>query len=127
MSDLFVGGRVVDWILGLVLAEALLVLGWRCATGRGPAPVNFVANLFAGAFLLLALRNALAGASEAWIALCLLAGLAAHLVDLALRWNDGASRFREARTSRLLRVPDLGRARSRVTAPGAQNGESSNA
>ena len=43
--------------------------------------------LLAGAFLLLALRAALTGASWIPVALWLLAALFAHLVDLVRRWR----------------------------------------
>jgi hypothetical protein len=78
----------VDLIVGLVALEALAVICWRVMVQRGPAPLPFVVNLLAGAFLLLALRCALAGSSEAAIAVCLSAALVAHLADLRLRWED---------------------------------------
>lgn len=49
--------------------------------------IELAANLAAGAFLLLALRAALAGAGPVWIAASLLGALVAHLADLALRWR----------------------------------------
>ena len=81
----------VDLIIALIGLEALVVLGWRVLSRRGPAPLPFLINLLAGAFLLLALRYALAGSSEAAIAVCLLAALVAHLADLRLRWEDAAA------------------------------------
>ena len=78
----------IDLIVGLVALEALSVICLRVMFQRGPAPLPFVFNLVAGAFLLLALRYALAGSSEA-VAICLLAALVAHLADLRLRWEDG--------------------------------------
>jgi hypothetical protein len=87
MFDLFAGGRVIDLILGGVAIEAFVVVAWRLASGHGPTPTPFLANLLSGAFLLLALRNALAVGPWPWIACCLLAALAAHLVDLAGRWE----------------------------------------
>jgi hypothetical protein len=90
MAALFANGRVVDVILVLVGFEALAVLSYRAATGRGPAPLPFVANLLAGAFLMVALRNALEGASWIWIASSLVAALAAHFADLMARWGEKA-------------------------------------
>jgi hypothetical protein len=87
MSELLAGGRLIDWIIGLVALEALALLAWRAKSGRGPAPLALIGNLLAGAFLLLALRNALAGASATWIAFCLAAALAAHVADLIGRWS----------------------------------------
>ena len=89
MVETMMDGRLIDWIIGLVGLEALLVLGWRLASGRGPSPVAFIGNLVAGAFLLLAVRGALTGAAPMLIALSLGAAGAAHLVDLAGRWNEG--------------------------------------
>jgi hypothetical protein len=82
----------VDLIVGLIAVEALIVLSWRAVFRRGPAPLPFIVNLMAGAFLLLALRYALAGSSEAAVAVCLLAALVAHLADLRLRWEDAATK-----------------------------------
>jgi hypothetical protein len=79
----------IDLIVGLVALEALSVICLRVMFQRGPAPLPFVFNLVAGAFLLLALRFALAGSSQAAIAVCLSAALVAHLADLRLRWEDG--------------------------------------
>ena len=44
--------------------------------------LGLVANAAAGGSLLVALRLALGGSSWVWIAACLLAALAAHLIDL---------------------------------------------
>jgi hypothetical protein len=82
----------VDLILALMALEALVVLSWRAVFRRGPAPLPFIANLLAGAFLLLALRFALAGSAGMAIGICLLAALAAHLTDLRLRWENAAAR-----------------------------------
>lgn len=97
MESLFSDGRVVDVILVLVALEACAVLGLRAATGRGPAPASFIANLLAGAFLLLASRGALAGASWMWMATSLAAALFAHILDLALRWDAASEREATAR------------------------------
>jgi predicted component of type VI protein secretion system len=82
----------VDLIVGLVALEALVVICWRGMFQSGPAPLAFVVNLLAGAFLLLALRCALAGSSQAAIAVCLSAALVAHLADLRLRWQGAAAK-----------------------------------
>lgn len=81
----------IDAILALVIVEAIGVLGFRAMRGAGPAPAAFLCNLFAGGFLLLALRHALSGASVYAIALSLACGFAAHLADLAMRWNVSQS------------------------------------
>jgi hypothetical protein len=87
MAELFASGRLVDLILIIVAIEAAcLVIYWR-STGRGVSPGDLLPNLFAGAFLLLALRLSLRGAG--WQLCCgsLAAAGLAHLVDLGRRWR----------------------------------------
>ena len=87
MSPWFASGHIVDLILLLTLAEAAVLVLHHRSTGRGVAPGEFLGNLVSGVFLLLALRGGLVGAWWGWIALCLLAALAAHLSDLRARWR----------------------------------------
>ncbi len=87
MKGLFASGHIIDFILILVVLEAALILILRFVKGSGPAPLPFIVNLFAGASLMLALRNALTGAPWAWIAPCLIVALCAHLGDLIWRWD----------------------------------------
>lgn len=87
MAEMFVSGRIVDVILVLVAAEALVLLAVRARWGRGPAPGALLTNLASGAALMLALRAALTGAAWPGIAACLIVALAAHLADLALRFR----------------------------------------
>ncbi|WP_419729673.1 hypothetical protein [Lichenicola sp.] len=84
----FADGRIIDAILLLVLAEAV-VLAWRF--GR---PGRWAASLAAGFMLMLALRLALGSASPVWLALCLLLSLAAHLVDLWIRLRPRSAAWR---------------------------------
>jgi hypothetical protein len=86
MSRLFASGRIVDVILALTAAEAVLVVLYRRRTGRGPEVVEFLLTVLAGACLLLTLRGALAGAWWGWIALCLLGALVAHVGYVWRRW-----------------------------------------
>jgi hypothetical protein len=94
MTEFLLDGRAIDWIIALVAVEAVALTGLRLIMRRGPASVSFVANLLSGGFLLVALRNALTGASSTILGFCLSAALAAHLVDLLARWQsaDGAGR-----------------------------------
>jgi hypothetical protein len=80
-------GRIVPWIVALVVVEAGVLTWWRRRTGSGPAPGPNLANLAAGAALLLALGAALRDASWTWVAGFLGAALLAHLVDLGARWE----------------------------------------
>ncbi|MCU0760231.1 MAG: hypothetical protein MUF07_13675 [Steroidobacteraceae bacterium] len=87
MLERFSDPRAIEWVLLFVLLEAaVLWAAWR-RTGRGLAPAAIVACLLPGAFLMLAVRAALAGQGGRPVAAWLLAALAAHLVDLGVRWR----------------------------------------
>jgi hypothetical protein len=87
LSELFKTGRIVDLIIGLIALEAVVLLMYARGTARGIAPMALLPNLAAGACLLLALRFALVAAPWGWMAVCLAAGLLAHVADLAQRWR----------------------------------------
>ncbi len=89
MADMIINAALIDWILAFVALEGAAILGWRALMGSGPQPLAFLSNLVTGAFLLVALRGAVSGASGGWIAACMVAGCLAHFVDLAARWGDG--------------------------------------
>lgn len=86
MADLFASGRLVDFILVVVLLEAAALLLYWARVRRGIAPLDLIPNLCAGAFLLLALRATLGGG---WMlaSLCLAAAGLAHLTDVYRRWH----------------------------------------
>ncbi len=67
MAELFASARAVDLVLAVVVLEGLTLAIYHARTQRGPAPRDFVANLVAGACLLLALRAALTHAPWTWI------------------------------------------------------------
>ncbi|MCJ2055587.1 hypothetical protein MKL09_03355 [Methylobacterium sp. J-048] len=92
MEALFASGRIVDAILALVVLEALL-LAWL-ARRRGVGLPPLLANLAAGAALMLALRAALVGSGWPIVAAWMLAGLLAHLTDLGLRFRTAATAHR---------------------------------
>lgn len=85
VASWFASGRAVDIALVALLVEGIALCVFRARTGRGPGPRAVLANLAAGACLLLALRAALTGASWQTVAVWLLAALAANLADLAER------------------------------------------
>lgn len=82
MAELFASGRIIDIILILVIAEALVLWLYRRMTGRGVALSSVALNLISGFCLMLALRAALVDASWVWISLWLTAALAAHVADI---------------------------------------------
>jgi hypothetical protein len=82
---------MIDLILLLIVAEALLLGCYHRVTGRGPALVDVLPNLLSGALLLLAVRLALTQAHWGWLALVLLLSLLTHLLDLRRRWPADAS------------------------------------
>jgi hypothetical protein len=87
MADLFASGRLVDFILILVVLEAaVLLLVWRNARW-GIAPADLLPNLCAGAFLLLALRITLGGGGWMPASGCLAVAGVAHLIDVSRRWR----------------------------------------
>ena len=79
--------RVIDAILVLVLVEAAALTLYHRRTRTGIAPGKLLPNLAAGFFLMLALRLALGDAPRWAVPACLLAGLFAHLADVAGRWE----------------------------------------
>ena len=85
MNEWFTDGRIVEWILLLIAAEAVifsaLVLIWR---KRLPL-TGLLLNLLAGACLLLALRVVLLGENWVMAAFWLGAAFVAHALDLLLR------------------------------------------
>jgi uncharacterized membrane protein len=79
--------RLVDLVLLVAVAEAVLLLAYQRRTGKGPRFVDIGANLLAGLCLMLALRAAVAGLPWGWIAAALLGAGLAHALDLRRRWN----------------------------------------
>jgi hypothetical protein len=83
----FAHGRVLDWLVAGMLAEAAVLLLFHRLTGRGVAAREFLANLLSGLCLLLAMRLALSGAWWVWVSASLLAALLLHVGDLRRRWR----------------------------------------
>jgi len=90
MTALFLDGRAIDAIVALIAIEGCILVTWRARTGLGPPIAAVIANLLAGASLLLALRAALTGASLEAISACLIIAFAAHVADLAGRWRTAS-------------------------------------
>jgi len=85
MNTWLASGHIFDLILAMMALEAIL-LGVYChSRQRGLATLGLLANLVAGASLLLAMRLTLTNAGGELIGLCLTLALVAHLLDLASR------------------------------------------
>ena len=87
MSGAFASGLIIDVALALVGLEVFTL--WILLRRRAPRlrPLDLVAQVFAGVFLLLAVRSALTGAHWAWCAGFLLASFPAHLWDVHRRYT----------------------------------------
>jgi len=82
MEQLFASGRIIDLILVLMVLE---YIGLWLYLGRSVAELGLMGYLLSGAFLLLALRVALADGGWMWIGAFLGAAFIVHLVDLRRR------------------------------------------
>ncbi len=87
IAPLIASGRLIDLLLVAVAIQGGAMAVHARRTGRGVPPASLLATLAAGGFLLLALRVALVGGWWGWIMGLLAASLAAHLLDLRLRWR----------------------------------------
>jgi hypothetical protein len=87
VATLFASPLAVDAIIAAVVVQGVLLSLYAMRTGRAVPPASLVATLAAGGFLLVALRTVLAEAWWGWTGLALLGSLAAHLLDLKLRWR----------------------------------------
>jgi hypothetical protein len=90
VGEFIASGRAIDVILVLMAAEAVALYVHGRRTGRGIAGPDVLINLAAGGSLMLAVRAALTDAGPGWVAVCLLASLGAHAVDLKRRWRRQA-------------------------------------
>jgi hypothetical protein len=90
MSELFASGRIVDLILVLMAAEALLAVALRRRLGGARRLTDLLVYLASGACLLLGLRIALVEGWWGWIGTCLAAAFAIHLLELRRRWQSAS-------------------------------------
>ncbi len=86
MTELFASGRIIDIIVAFMLIECLVLIVWRKQSGSGLSVSALVANLAAGAAMMLSLRAALLGRPWQIISLWLILALLAHAADLKIRW-----------------------------------------
>ena len=86
IEALFVSGRIIDAILVLIAVEIAAIMALRSRNGLRVTPL--IANIGAGASLMIALRISLTSGDWHWIAVCLFVALVFHAIDVVLRWGD---------------------------------------
>lgn len=85
LHTFFASGLGVDIALSFIGLEFAFLL-WRAPRGaRKTCALNLVLALGPGAFLMLALRCALTGASTIWVAFWLAMSLPLHIADIIKR------------------------------------------
>ena len=87
MLRLIETGQLVEWIIGAMLIEALVLWLWHRHHGRGLAPSAVLTILASGICLMLALRAALRAEPPISVAAWLGAAGIAHAADLWVRWK----------------------------------------
>lgn len=87
MQELFATGRIADIVLVLMLLEGIALTALYRTRHIGIDTVSLWINLAAGAALFLALKSALTHQEWTTTAAYLVAGLIAHVADLAARWR----------------------------------------
>ena len=80
-------GWIVDLVMAITVLEALALLLYRKATGKGVAARQFLVNLLSGLSLMAALRLTIAGSGWAGVTACLLLSGLLHVADLWRRWE----------------------------------------
>ena len=92
MNETSLLALLIDLVIAFTLVEAVVLVLYHRATGKGVAPRDFLVNMASGLCLMLALRCLVRDAGTAWVALCLLTAGMFHGTDLWLRWQRGARR-----------------------------------
>jgi hypothetical protein len=87
VESLLADGALVDLVIGFTVLEAVALLLYRRATGKGMAAHDFLGGLVSGLCLLLALRSALHAEGWLWVSFWLFASGVVHGVDLWRRWE----------------------------------------
>lgn len=87
LAERFADGSLLLAIIALIAVEALLLLWFWQRRGVGLAPREHLGHLVSGASLMMAVRAALLDQPWMQVAMWLLGALAAHGIDLAVRWR----------------------------------------
>jgi hypothetical protein len=85
LARLFASGRIVDWIVLILILEWVSVLVMQRVVKRSLSLVALSVGLGAGLALLLALRESLIGARWQAVAAWLAAAFVTHILDLRIR------------------------------------------
>ena len=85
LSTLLLQGTLLNFIIMLIAAEALLLLCWGTLRGKKQRILPLLPNLLSGALLMLCVRLALTDAPAEQMLLLLALIFVTHLVDLAIR------------------------------------------
>jgi hypothetical protein len=91
MLRLIENGRLVEWIIGAMVIEAVVLWLWHRRRGSGPILSEVLTILASGICLMLALRAALRGEPALQVAIWLGAAGIAHVADLWVRWRRPGS------------------------------------
>ena len=78
---------MADAAIAITVAEAIVLVVYHKATGRGVAASDFGLNLVSGLMLMLALRSSIAASGWVWTASFLAGAGAAHAADIWSRWR----------------------------------------
>ena len=87
MDEIFSGTLLIDIVIAVTLIEWAVLSWWRHRTGRGISMAELRHTLFAGLYLMLALRASMTAAPWYVVALLLLAAGLTHAADLLRRWH----------------------------------------
>ena len=87
MYEVFSDTLLIDIVIGVTLLEWALLSWWHRRTGRGIAMSELRNTLFAGLYLMLAVRASMTAAPWYVVALLLLAAGLSHAADLWRRWH----------------------------------------
>jgi hypothetical protein len=87
MGALLADGRILDWILGGMVLEAVCLVAIHRFLDRGIPPASVLPNLASGMCVILAMRLALGGAWWGFASAALLGALAFHVADLTVKWR----------------------------------------
>jgi hypothetical protein len=80
--------HLIDAILAFTVIEGTALTLWGHRTGYGLSGRRILRMLLPGIFLMLALRQALAGHPMPWVPAALAAALVCHIAELQIHWRS---------------------------------------